>query len=132
MKKSKPQNKLSLAELIDYPEGSLGFHLGQHLFKNSIEPNPEPESEDIFRALITDKTSDREEIGMYYYLAGNGDYSFRTLFIAVSGGVLMFWNIPYFLKRYNEGKKALRFFDLNHFAMLHLPLTKIKATFLIR
>jgi hypothetical protein len=123
---------VTMDELINYPKDSLGFHLGCFLFDNSVESDPVPEKEDVYRLLITEKVSNREEIAMYYYLFGNGDLGLRTLFIMGSGAVFYPHCIPYFYKRYRNGKNALRFYDLDHFRMLHLPLARIKDAFLIR
>lgn len=127
-----PAKSPPLDELIDYPHGSLGFHLGRFLFDNSYEINPVPQQEDIYRLLITKETSNKEEIGMYYYLFGNGDIRLQTLFIMASGALLYPHCIVQFYKKYKDGKQALRFYDLDHFRMLHLPLQKIKDAFLIR
>lgn len=128
----KPETNISLNELIDYPNGTLGFHLGRFLFDNSYEVNPIPQQEDIYRLLITKETSNKEEIGMYYYLFGNGDIRLQTVFIIATGALFYPHCLLHFYKKYKEGKQALRFYDLNHFGMLHLPLTKIKDAFLIR
>lgn len=119
-------------ELISYPKESMGFHLGCFLFNNSREANPVPAKQDIHRLLIIRQASDKEEMGMYYYLFGNGDTSLRTIFIMAAGCVLFPWYLKYFMSKYYAGKQALRFYDLDHFRMLHLPLTRIKDTFNIR
>jgi hypothetical protein len=129
------QNKkapVSMDELIGYPKDSMGFHLGCFLFNNSQETDPKPEKDDVYRLLLTKETSNKEEIAMHYYLFGNGDIAFRTLFIMATGAMLYPHFIVYFYKKYKDGKHALRFYDLDHFRMLHLPLQRIKDTFLIR
>ncbi|MEL1245886.1 hypothetical protein AAEO56_16550 [Flavobacterium sp. DGU11] len=123
---------VSMDELINYPKDSLGFHLGCFLFNNSCESDPIPEKEDVYRTLLTKEVSNKEEIAMHYYLFGNGDFSFRTLFVMGSGAVFYPHCVAYFYKRYRDGRNALRFYDLDHFRMLHLPLQRIKDAFLIR
>lgn len=127
-----PANNITMDELITYPQGSLGFHLGRFLFDYSYEADPIPEREDIYRLLLTKEVSNKEEIAMYFYLFGNGDIRLQTLFIMVTGALLYPHCIMNFYKRYKAGKHALRFYDLDHFRMLHLPLEKIKDAFLIR
>lgn len=126
------QSQISMDELISYPKDSLGFHLGCFLFNNSHEADPQPETIDVHRLLITKEVSNKEDIAMHYYLFGNGDLALRTVFIMVTGAVFYPHCILYFYRKYREGKDALRFYDLDHFRMLHLPLQKIKDTFLIR
>lgn len=119
-------------ELLDYPDGSLGKSLGRYLFENSPEAYPIAEREDILRLLISPTASDAEDIGMHYFLLGNGDYSLKNMLILVTGAMLFPHRLFYFYDRYKTGKAALRFFDLDHFRMLHLPVKRIKDTFLLR
>jgi len=126
------KSTITMDELIGYPKDSLGFHLGRFLFNNSYEADPQPELTDIHRVLITKEVSNKEEIAMHYYLFGNGDLALKTLFIIGTGTLLYPQHIKYFYGRYRDGKNALRFYDLDHFRMLYLPLQRIKDTFLIR
>ncbi|MNK15863.1 hypothetical protein D3C87_340170 [compost metagenome] len=126
------QAPVSMDELIGYPKDSLGFHLGCFLFNNSHEIDPQPETIDVHRLLITKEVSNKEDIAMHYYLFGNGDLALRTVFIMATGAIFYPHCIPYFYLKYRDGKDALRFYDLDHFRMLHLPLQRIKDTFLIR
>jgi hypothetical protein len=128
--KQKPD--VSMDDLITYPKDSMGFHLGCFLFNNSCEADPQPAKEDIYRLLIAREVSNTEEVAMNFYLFGNGDISLRTIFIMASGMVFYPHRIMYFYSRYKEGKQALRFYDLDHWRMLHLPLKRVKDTFLIR
>lgn len=122
----------SMDDLISYPKESLGFHLGCFLFNNKLEAYPIAEQEDIYRLLIMKETSNREEIGMHFYLIGNGSPDLRRVFVAISALIICpFW-VGYFVSKYKDGKAALRFYDLDHFRMLKLPLQRIKDTFLIR
>lgn len=123
---------VTMDELINYPKDSLGFHLGWFLFHNSHDAEPQPETVDIHRLLITNHVSNTEEIAMHYYLFGNGDLALRTVFIMATGAIFYPHRIVYFYNKYRDGKNALRFYDLDHFRMLHLPLQRIKDTFLIR
>ncbi len=119
-------------ELIDYPANSLGFHLGQYLFNKGFQPQSILEKEDIYRLLITKDTSAKEQFGMYFYLFGNGDVSLNTLSEMLVGLLAYPFAVKHFYKQYKAGKNALRFYDLDHCRMLHLPLQRIKDTFLIR
>lgn len=126
------KHNLSLSELFAYPQDSLGFKLASFLYDNSIDTNPVPEKEDIYRLLLTPEASNKEDIAMHYYLFGNGDYSLRTVFIIISGAVLYPFCIKYFYYKYRDGRNAFRFYDLDHFRMLHLPVEQIKDAFKIK
>ncbi|OIQ20152.1 MAG: hypothetical protein BM557_05645 [Flavobacterium sp. MedPE-SWcel] len=132
LQKKHAKTELSMDDLIDYPQDSLGFHVGNHLFNNSFEPDPTPEKEDIYRMLITERISDKEDIAMYYYLLGNGYITSQAIFIIATGALLYPLSIKYFYSKYCDGKNALRFHDLDYFKMLHLPINRIKDTFLIK
>ncbi len=119
-------------ELISYPKESMGFYLGCFLFNNSYEADPIAEKEDIYRLLIMKEVSSNEEIAMYYYLFGNGDLSLKTIFIMATGAFFYPHHMGYFYSKYRSGKAALRFYDLDHFRMLHLPLSQVKDAFMIR
>lgn len=123
---------VTMDELISYPKDTLGFHVGTFLFNNSHDADPQPEITDIHRVLINKEVSDKEEIAMHFYLFGNGDLALKNLFVIVTGTLLYPLQLRYFYRRYRDGRNALRFYDLNHFRMLHLPIERIKDTFLIR
>jgi ubiquinone biosynthesis protein Coq4 len=123
---------VTMDELISYPKDTLGFHVGSFLFNNSHDADPQPEITDIYRVLINKEVSDKEEIAMHYYLFGNGDLALKNLFVMATGALFFPHHIMYFYQKYRDGRNALRFYDLNHFSMLHLPLERIKDTFLIR
>lgn len=128
----KSQSGISMDQLINYPKDTLGFHLGSFLFNNSYEADPMAQQEDVYRLLIMKEASNKEEIAMHYYLFGNGDLRLRTLFIIATGAVFFPHCLIYFYSKYRDGKNALRFYDLDYFRMLHLPLNKIKDAFMIR
>jgi hypothetical protein len=126
----KKQN-LTIADLITYPEGTLGKNLGTHLMQNSYG-KVVPEKEDIYQLLISRGNSLKQEIAVQFYLFGNGCTSLNILFSMAVGLAMCPFYLGYFYQRYKEGKHALRFYDVDHFGMLHLPVARIKDAFLIR
>lgn len=70
-KRNKPW-EIDKAVLLNYPEGSLGLGLGNFLYKNHFDIQPKLEDHDIIHVLTDTGVSVREEIGMQYYLLGNG------------------------------------------------------------
>lgn len=127
------RKNITAKQLVNYPEGSLGYNLGNYLLNGNNGTNVTAGSDDVFQLLIGHgQASVKEDIAVQYYLFGNGSNSLRTL-LAMGIGLLMCpYHAGYFYKRYKEGKQALRFYDVDHFGMLHLPLERIKDTFLIR
>ena len=126
------KSAVTMDELIGYPKDTLGFHLGSFLFHNSHDMDPQPDMSETHRVLINHEVSSKEERAMHFYLFGNGDYALKNLFVMASGTLIFPLHLLYFYKRYRDGRNALRFYDLDHFRMLHLPVKRIKDTFLIR
>jgi hypothetical protein len=123
---------LTARQLIKFPEGSLGQQLGRYLIGTNDGQNVIAQREDIFQFLIAGKYSFKEDIAVQYYLFGNGKNSMRNLLAMAVGLIVCPQHCIYFYNRYKDGKQALRFYDLDHFGMLHLPVNRIKETFLIR
>ncbi|WP_264563841.1 ubiquinone biosynthesis protein COQ4 [Flavobacterium sp. N3904] len=74
--KNKKAWEIDKQGLLDYPEETLGYHLGQFLLKNNFDIQPKLEDHDIIHVLTNTGVSVREEIGMQYYLLGNGKKKF--------------------------------------------------------
>ena len=128
----KSQN-ITAAQLVTYPEATLGHNLGKHLLNSNYGTNVIAEKEDIYQLLIgRGQVSVKEDIAVQYYLFGNGSNSVRTLAAMGLGLIFCPFYAPYFYKRYKDGKQALRFYDVDHFGLLYQPLERIKDTFLIR
>ena len=117
--------------LLNYPEDSLGFHLGCFLLKHSFEIQPKLESHDVFHLLTGIGVSVSEEISMQYYLMGNGKRSLYLLFVILIGTLLYPDQWKFFRNAYQKGKSALIFHQLDFSKLLYQPLSKIKSTFLI-
>lgn len=118
-------------ELLNYPEESLGFHLGQFLQKNNFDIQPKLEDHDIIHVLTNTGISVRDEIGMQYYLLGNGKNSLYLYLVIVSGTFFYLSHINYFIQEYKKGKSAFGFYCLDFSKMLLLPIAQIQETFKI-
>lgn len=121
----------SMDQLLDYPQDSLGFHVGKFLFDHSHDAEPIASRVDIYRVLINREVSNKEEIALYYYLAGNGAITIYNLIMMLAGLLFCPQHLVYFYRRYRDGKRALRFHDLELSGLLQLPLDRIQDAFLI-
>jgi ubiquinone biosynthesis protein Coq4 len=129
-KRNKPW-EIDKKALLDYPEGSLGVTLGNFLHKNNFDIQPKLEDHDIIHVLTNTGISVREEIGMQYYLLGNGKKSLY-LFLVISSGTLCYpKHIHYFIQQYKRGFRAHSFYYLNFSNMLLMPIEDIQKTFKI-
>tara|TARA_R110000868_G_scaffold21640_10_gene89830 strand:+ start:30707 stop:31162 length:456 start_codon:yes stop_codon:yes gene_type:complete len=130
MKKNKPWG-ISAQHLIKYPNHTLGFHLSCFLLQHSFELQPKLENHDVYHVLTNTGVSVAEEISMQYYLLGNGKYSLY-LFTVISIGTLLYLNhFKKFKHAYNRGKKSLQFHQIDFSKLLHVPIERIRTTFLI-
>lgn len=123
---------LSLADYLNNPEASLGFHLGSFLEKSNFSIQPQLEEHDVYHVLTNTGITVVDEIDMQFYLLGNGK---RTpfVFIVIMTGLIFHPNqLKRFLSTYKKGKQAHRFYDLDFSKMLAVPIQTIQNAFNIQ
>ncbi len=130
MKKNAPW-EINKDELLAFPEGSLGYGLGDFLQKNNFDIQAKLEDHDIIHVLTSTGISVVDEIGMQYYLLGNRKKSLYLFMVILSGTVFYPTQLGYFLKQYKRGKKAMPFYYLDFSKMLSTPILSIQKTFKI-
>ena len=123
---------VEINQLIQLPNDSLGFHLGCFLLKYNFEIQPKLEDHDIIHVLTNTGISVVEEIGMQYYLLGNGKRSLYLWMVILSGTLFYPTRFSYFKQQYKRGKTAHEFYGLDFLNMLPVPLTHIQKTFNIQ
>ena len=116
-------------KLLQYPNDSLGFGLGDFLNKNHFDMQPKLEDHDVIHVLTNTGISVADEIGMQYYLLGNGKKSLYLYVVILSGTPFYITQIKYFLQQYKKGKQALPFHYLDFSKMLSAPVESIQKTF---
>lgn len=131
MKKNTPWN-ISIPELINHDEGTLGFHLGCFLLQYNFEIQPQVEDHDVFHVLTSTGISVPEEIGMQYFLMGNGKKSLY-MYLAVAAGTIFYpFHYQTFQSFYKRGKESHRLYDLDFLRMLDQPIDKIQYSLNIK
>lgn len=130
IKKSTPW-EIDKEKLLQYPKDSLGFELGHFLDKNHFDIQPKLEDHDIIHVLTNTGISVADEIGMQYYLLGNGKRSLYLFMVILSGTPFYLRHINYFFQQYKRGKEALPFHYLDFSKMLLIPVQSIQETFKI-
>ena len=130
-KKSKPWD-LAVQDLLSHEESTLGFHLGCFLLKYNFEIQPKLEDHDVIHVLTNTGISVQEEIGMQYFLLGNGKKSAYLFMVILSGTLFYPFHLGEFLKYYKRGKAAYEFHDLNFLRMLDQPIKTIRQSFNIK
>ena len=123
---------VEINQLIQLPNDSLGFHLGCFLLKYNFEIQPKLEDHDIIHVLTNTGISVIDEIGMQYYLYGNGKRSLYLMMVIISGTLFYPTRFSYFKKQYKRGKTAHEFYGLDFLNMLSVPISKIQKNFNIQ
>jgi len=123
---------VSIADLQQFPEDSLGQQMGHFLAENNFDLQAKLESHDVFHVLTDTGITVPEEISMQFYLLGNGKRSAYLFTVIFLGGLLYPDYLKFFHNRYKKGKSALPFYQLDFYKLLKQPLDKIKSTFLIQ
>lgn len=119
-------------QLIQLPSDSLGFHLGCFLLKYNSEIQAKLEDHDIIHVLTNTGISVVEEIGMQYYLLGNGKRSLYLWMVIITGTLFYPTRFSYFKQQYQRGKQTHEFYGLDFLNMLSVPITNIQQTFNIK
>lgn len=129
-KKNEPWN-IDKNKLFDFPKDSLGYGLGNFLYQNHFDIQEKLEDHDIIHVLTNTGISVYEEIGMQYYLLGNGKRSLYLFMVILSGTIFYPKQIKYFLHQYIRGREALPFYYLDFSKMLSISIQSIQQTFKI-
>ena len=121
--------EINFPELIQLPADSLGFHLGCFLLKYNFEIQPKLEDHDVIHVLTNTGISVVEEIGMQYYLFGNGKRSLYLLLVILSGTLFYPTKLSYFKNEFSKGKQAHPFYNLDFLNILSVPIITIQHSF---
>ena len=130
-KKNQPW-KVNSKELLLYPQETLGFHMGCFLLKYSFELQPKLEEHDVIHVLTNTGVSVPEEIGMQYFLLGNGKKSPYLFMVIFVGTLFYFSRLKTFYRFYKRGQNAHQFYHLEFEKMLLQPIRNIQTTFNIK
>lgn len=69
---------MSTADLLQFPDGTVGNALGAFLKKNRLEPIAGAESHDLFHVLFDYSTTFKGEVLLQFFLRGNGKRSIAS------------------------------------------------------
>lgn len=99
-KKKFPYTQERMREM---PVGSLGYETAAFLDKRKLQLLSHHESHDILHALLGYDAEVKEEVGMEFFLLGNGKISLYLLGTVLIGGILMPEQCVYFYKQFKYG-----------------------------
>lgn len=129
--KKKPAWGLTVKQLLQYRQETLGYHLGCFLLRYHFTPEPQLEDHDIYHVLTGSGISVPDEIAMQFYLFGNGKRSLYLFMVLLIGSILFYDELSKFKNAYQKGKAAHRFYDLNFIKLLSNPVKELQYTFKI-
>ena len=98
--------KITVSDLLKYPNNSLGKDLAIFLKTNDFKLEPKLEKHDIYHILSDYPTTVIGEICLSSFNIGTGKRSLYTMIVAIIGAVIMLDKYKLFLTAYKRGKKA--------------------------
>jgi len=119
--------KVSREELLNCNLGSLSWALGDFLKTNDFNLIPRLERHDAYHVLTGFGTEVKDEIALQFLCFGNGKRSKYLFFVIALGTLLNPEHLQYFIKSYQRGKKARRFYHWNFKNYLHNDLVELQS-----
>ncbi len=117
---------LNTSKLLQFPEKSLGKVLGEFLKQNRLEPIAGAESHDVYHVLFNYSTSFKDEVGLQFFLRGNGKTSLASILTSIGAWCVLPSQWKYLNESYTRGKKCADVSKLNLKALLIEDFDKIK------
>lgn len=129
---SKDKNwNISRAQLLQYPESSLGKSLGEFLKKQEVELLEGAEYHDIHHVLFDYSISFKDEVALQFFLHGNGNKSIASISTRIGAWCLLPTEWKYLKASYERGKKCKDISLINFKSMLHQDLRQVKASLFV-
>ena len=119
---------LSTAELLKYPDGSLGKALGDFLQEHHVDILKGAEYHDIQHVLLGYSISFKDEVALQFFLHGNGKKSIASVSTRIGAWCLLPTEWKYLKAAYERGKRCKDISKLNYKALLYDDVSHIKAS----
>ncbi len=117
---------ISTAELLTFPDNSLGKVLGEFLAKDGLEPLAGAEYHDAQHVLLDYSVSFKDEVALQFFLHGNGKKSIASVSTMIGAWCILPTQWKYLRTAYEKGKQSNDISALNLKAMLSRDLEQIK------
>ncbi len=118
---------LSRAELLQYPNGSLGKSVGEFLQEHDVELLKGAEYHDIQHVLLGYSISFKDEVALQFFLHGNGKKSFASISTRIGAWLLLPTQWKYLNAAYERGKHCKDVTKLNYKGLLYEDVSHLKA-----
>lgn len=126
IKRKRPAWKVTLEQLQQYPDNTLGFHYAQFINENNFDPMANFENHDAMHILLDYSTEMESESAMQFCLLGNGKRSFYLFSMVFMSCIFFPEHLRKFHQAYRRGKTLNQFYDWDFEKLLCTPVTKIK------
>lgn len=110
------------AELLNYPEDSIGKHLGLFLDKNGFELISKVERHDAYHTITGYSTKVEDEIALQCLCFGNGKRSIYLYGAMILGIILLPDYYKYYYKSYRIGKSSNPFHHYDYKKLLNINI----------
>jgi ubiquinone biosynthesis protein Coq4 len=117
---------LSTAELLQFPEDSLGKALGKFLKKSGVEPLAGAEYHDVQHVLLDYSISFKDEVALQFFLHGNGKRSIASVSTMIGAWCILPMHWSYLKTSYKRGKNSKDISALSVKALLGQDLAQVK------
>ncbi len=123
-----PAWHLKRADLLQFPEGTVGRAVGEFLAKDNLELLERAEYHDVHHVLFDFSNSLKDEIALQFFLRGNGNHSLASCGTAVGGWFVLPFHWRYLRACYRRGKKCADVSGLNTKEILGSQLSAVRSS----
>lgn len=125
--REKPWN-LRRADLLRYPEHSVGRTLGEFLAQHRLELIAGAESHDVYHVLFDYPTTFKGEVALQFFLRGNGKNSIASFSTALGAWLILPGQWRYLKAAKARGKACTDVSTLDLKNLLHENFHTLKAS----
>ncbi len=119
---------ISKTQLLDYPQYTFGWHLGDFLTSNNFELIPKVERHDCYHVLCGYSTKVQDEIALQCLCYGNGKRSPYLYGAIILGVAILPDYYKYYYKSYKIGKSANAFHQFDYKKLLRIPIDDLRTS----
>jgi ubiquinone biosynthesis protein Coq4 len=118
--------KLTKNQLKTFPDGTLAKDLAAFLDQNKFDLLPYLETHDIYHVLLQYEPNIVDEARMYFFMLGNGKYSFEVINTVIVSWILLpdYWSD--LIQHYNRGHNARSIAKWDFRYLLHEDTTYLR------
>jgi len=120
--------KMSTADFLKFPEETVGRALGEFLKGNRLEIIAGTESHDVYHILFDFSSSFKDEVGLQFFLRGNGKYSIASFGTSIGAWIVLPTQWSYLRTSYRRGKQCKDVSTLNLKEILDQNLHDLKKS----